>query len=408
MRFLFNHLQATLPTNNGGRLRVWSILRALAAEGHEIHLVMFAESEEIKPYRTQLDTACREVIAIPLKITNWSTGTNYLGRLRGLMSPTPFGASRFRSTVAAECIASMAAREKYDAIMIETAYGMVNRPEFSASPIILVDQNIEHTVVKRYVETERNPVRRAYAWLEWQKLERWERQVSGACAQVWVCSEVDRRALREMCPQTAAPVIPNVVDVETYVSAAQGDGRTLLYVGGLDYLPNRDAVEFFTNRILPELRELAHNFRFAVAYSPEHAGVSAFRNRFEGTPEVEFVEARDIREQIGEAAIFVVPLRIGSGTRFKILEAAASAKAIVSTRVGAEGLDFVDGTEIILEDDPLAFAQAVAALLADEARRSAMGAAARRRVEQQYDFAALRKAVTAALGALKHPAGARV
>jgi glycosyltransferase involved in cell wall biosynthesis len=377
MRFLFNHLQATLPTNNGGRLRVWSILRALAAEGHEIHLVMFAESEEIKPYRTQLDTACREVIAIPLKITNWSTGTNYLGRLRGLMSPTPFGASRFR-------------------------------PEFSASPIILVDQNIEHTVVKRYVETERNPVRRAYAWLEWQKLERWERQVSGACAQVWVCSEVDRRALREMCPQTAAPVIPNVVDVETYVSAAQGDGRTLLYVGGLDYLPNRDAVEFFTNRILPELRELAHNFRFAVAYSPEHAGVSAFRNRFEGTPEVEFVEARDIREQIGEAAIFVVPLRIGSGTRFKILEAAASAKAIVSTRVGAEGLDFVDGTEIILEDDPLAFAQAVAALLADEARRSAMGAAARRRVEQQYDFAALRKAVTAALGALKHPAGARV
>jgi glycosyltransferase involved in cell wall biosynthesis len=108
----------------------------------------------------------------------------------------------------------------------------------------------------------------------------------------------------------------------------------------------------------------------------------------------------DMREQIASAAVCVVPLRIGSGTRLKILEAAAMAKPIVSTHLGAEGLDFVAGQEIILVDKPDAFARAVAGLLADAGARRALGQAARRRVERSYNFPVLRSAVRDALGAL--------
>jgi glycosyltransferase involved in cell wall biosynthesis len=98
--------------------------------------------------------------------------------------------------------------------------------------------------------------------------------------------------------------------------------------------------------------------------------------------------------------VFVVSLRIGSGTRFKILEAGAMGKPIVSTRVGAEGLDFTSGEEILLEDDPASFATAVATLLGDEAMRTRLGRAARRRVEKQYDFAAMRSALSDAIAQL--------
>jgi glycosyltransferase involved in cell wall biosynthesis len=128
------------------------------------------------------------------------------------------------------------------------------------------------------------------------------------------------------------------------------------------------------------------------------SGSDNFQAKFARLRHVRFTgPVPDMRAEIAKAAVCVVPLRIGSGTRLKILEAAAMAKPIVSTRIGAEGLDFVDGEEIILTDRPEAFARAVADLLADPLRRHMLGKAARRRVEQQYGLASLRSALREAL-----------
>jgi len=127
-----------------------------------------------------------------------------------------------------------------------------------------------------------------------------------------------------------------------------------------------------------------------------------FVGRFRSAPEIEFKGAvEDMRSEIARVVVCVVPLRIGSGTRLKILEAAAMAKPIVSTRIGAEGLDFVNGEEILLADEPREFARAVAHLLADPARRRAMGLAARRRVEAQYSLPVFRRALREALAPLE-------
>jgi glycosyltransferase involved in cell wall biosynthesis len=167
----------------------------------------------------------------------------------------------------------------------------------------------------------------------------------------------------------------------------------------MDWYPNRDAVNHFVSRILPDLLILVPSVKFLVA---GRIPSDSFAGRFVDKANIEFTGfVSDMRSVLGNATVCVVPLRIGSGTRLKILEAAAMAKSIVSTHLGAEGLDFVNGKEIVLEDDPSRFAKAVALLLSSPRYRDALGYAARKRVEAEYSFVPLRKALRLALDTFK-------
>ncbi|MBK5295255.1 MAG: glycosyltransferase, partial [Acidobacteriia bacterium] len=169
-----------------------------------------------------------------------------------------------------------------------------------------------------------------------------------------------------------------------------------LYTGGMDWYPNRDAVKYFVDQVFPTLRQQAPGARFVVAgRNPS----DEFRREFAGMADVVFTgTVPDMRAEIAKAQVCVVPLRIGSGTRLKILEAAAISKPIVSTSLGAEGLEFRNGSEILIADDAQSFAHATAALLRDPARRAQFGAAARRRVQERYSLAALAAALRTAFG----------
>jgi glycosyltransferase involved in cell wall biosynthesis len=186
-----------------------------------------------------------------------------------------------------------------------------------------------------------------------------------------------------------------VVDVAEFEPSPDPGGATVLYSGGMDWYPNRDAVEFFGLRVLPHVRASVSEARFVVAGRGPSDG---FRRRMAAVPNVTFTgSVPDMRAEIAQATVCVVPLRIGSGTRLKILEAAAMGKAIVSTRLGAEGLDFADGSEILLADEPEMLARSVASLLRDGARRAALGRAARARVVQDYSEDVLRSQLRGAL-----------
>lgn len=398
-RLLFISVAPPLPANNGQRMRIWSLLRALSQEGYEIHLLTFARPEELESYAGDLGEVCQTTEAVPLALPSWSSGGNYLGRARGLFSSKPFGVERFRSPEMAGRIAARL-REPFSAVIADSVYAAINLTSRMQLPLILDDNNIEHMILKRYLRQELNPIRAAYIWLEWWKLRRWEQSVASRSDLVMLCSENDCALMQKMCPEPLVVMVPNIIDVDHYHSAPKSENATVLYLGSMDWFPNRDAVDFFVAEILPELRKRIPQVRFAVTFSPEHAPPESYRERLARLPNVEFVPTNDVRKEVADAAVFVVPLRIGSGTRFKILEGGALAKAIVSTRVGAEGLDFCNREEILLEDEPAAFAAAVANLLADPAQRERLGLRARRRVEEQYDFAALRSALHDALARL--------
>jgi glycosyltransferase involved in cell wall biosynthesis len=372
-------------------------LEALAAEGHEVTLLTFGQPDEVDRHYSALRQVCRQIEAVPLVMDRLCSTTDYLNRLLGLFSAKSYRAQRFASSAMRTRIHHCLGRDSYDAVLCDTVYSAVNLPP-TRVPVILNCHDVEHVTLRRYAAVERNLVKRLYALSETYKLRKFEQDTCRRAATGMACSEHDRRLLHALCPELRVTVVPNVVDVDHYVPNGDGDVQTLLFQGTMDWFPNSDAVNFFVAQVLPALRRRVRGVRLVVAgRNPSQS----FLERFRGVSEIEFTGAvEDMRSEIARAAVCVVPLRIGSGTRLKILEAAAMAKAIVSTRIGAEGLNFADGEEILLADGPRQFADAVADLLADPARRHAMGSAARRRVETQYSLPVLRVALRETLAFL--------
>jgi glycosyltransferase involved in cell wall biosynthesis len=387
MRILFVALQFPVPANNGHKMRSWSLLQALAAEGHELSLLSFRESNDAQPDDPQLRSVCREVTAVPFHMTNLSSSGEYLKRALAMFSPRPYASSRFSSALMRERIAERLSRGDIDLIIGDTVFSLLNLPPTDV-PVALNAFDLEHLILERYLAHESNPFKLAYGWLESRKLRRWETMAFSRADWVMSCSQHDQGLVQKLRPGVPTVVVPNIVDVNSYSPAGDVDEPVLIYQGGMDWYPNRDAVEYLAFEILPILRRLVPHFRVIVAGrnpSPE------FRRRFKGVAEVSFTgTVADMRLEIAKAAVCLVPLRIGSGTRMKILEAAAMGKPMVSTTLGAEGLEFIDGSEILIADQPQAFAKAVAGLLSDAAQRRSLGSAARRRVEQQYSMPVLR------------------
>jgi polysaccharide biosynthesis protein PslH len=397
MRLLFLSFAFPLPANNGHRMRTWTMLEVLAAQGHDITLLTFAEPGEPEGHDAALKKVCREIEIVPLILNSLSSTADYLNRFLGLFGTQPYTVRRFTSPAMRARIHEHLARDSYDAVLCNTVYSAVNLP-VTQVPVILDSHNVEHVVLGRYVSLEQNPAKRFYAWSEMRKLRKWEKDSCRRATIGMACSENDRKLLSSLCPGLRVTVVPNVVDVDRYVLQKEDSSSTILFQGAMDWFPNRDAVCFFVDRVLPLLGQRVPHLRFVVAgRNPS----PTFVTKFDGVPGIEFTgTVPDIRDEIAKAAVCVVPLRIGSGTRLKILEAAAMAKPIVSTRVGAEGLEFVNREEIVLADEPSEFARAIVDLLAYPVRRRRMSLAARRRVEIQYSMSALRCAMRQALAQL--------
>jgi glycosyltransferase involved in cell wall biosynthesis len=387
MRLLVLSVTSPVPANNGVKMRTWSILRALAAERHELVLIAFADPCDANGLSPELSKICQRVIQVPHRFKSLSSSKDYVGRAAHLFAQVPYGVAAARSPQMASQLAAMLSEKAVDAILCEQTDLVTNLPAQLAVPLVVDFHNVDYLILERYVRFESNWAKRLYARLESHKLREWERRACQRASSAWACSEYDRALLQELGPGLPVFVVPNVVDVDEYSADNAEDPRKILFQGGMDWYPNRDAVEFFVTQIFSRIRSQVTDVRFVVAGRNPPEG---FRQHLSQVPGVEFTgTVPDMRAEIANAAVCVVPLRMGSGTRLKILEAAAMAKPIVSTNLGAEGLEFLKGEEILLEDDPSAFAGAVVRLLKAPADRKHLGQAARKRAEQQYSFPSL-------------------
>jgi glycosyltransferase involved in cell wall biosynthesis len=389
MRLLFLAVAPPLPANNGLTMRAWSLLRALAAEGHQVELLTFTSPHDTAPHSHQLSEVCHSVEFVPRDVGRWASSANYADHLSNLFASIPYGVTRYHSLFMAERIAQRL-KENFNAVIAASLFAAVNLPEKLETPLIVDENDVEHVILERYLHEQHNPLLRAYAWLEARKMRYWERIVGARSSVVMLCSENDCAIMRRTCPKAPLAMVPNTIDVETYRAVAPPGKARVLYLAGMDWLPNQDASKFFIEEILPSLKRAVPRVKFVIAFSPEHAPPRRFREQFATVSGVEFSETNNVRGEFAQASVLVVPLRIGSGTRFKILEASAMAIPVVSTRVGAEGLNLRNGKEIVLEDDPEKFARATAALLADSSMCAALGLSARARVQQHYGFDVLR------------------
>ena len=249
---------------------------------------------------------------------------------------------------------------------------------------MLSQQNVDSAIWRRLQGETANLFYKCAYWSQQLAFQRYERVLSPRFDVVTCTSDIDAAVFQQHCVEGAVEVIPNGVDVTHYSPDFESEAPAhLIYIGSMDWFPNEDAVSFFAEEVLPLIQKSVPNVKFSIVGGNPSARVQRLAEK-EGV--VVTGRVPEIKPYFAEATVFVVPLRIGSGTRLKILEALAMGKAVVSTTVGAEGLALQDGEEIFIADEPETFAEAVTRLLTDSSLRQKIGENGRTRVEQDYDW----------------------
>ena len=283
-------------------------------------------------------------------------------------------------------------RQKFKELITTDTFDLVHYEMFHTAqfrtetdlPSVLSQQNVDSAIWRRLCSETINPFYKFAYWTQQLAFQRYERVLSPKFDAVTCTSDIDAAVFQRHCAENVIEIIPNGVDVAHYQPDFSAEAPAhLIYIGSMDWYPNEDAVAFFADEVLPRIQESVPDVKFSIVGGNPSARVQKLAEK-EGI--VVTGRVPEIKPYFAEATVFVVPLRIGSGTRLKILEALAMGKAIVSTSVGAEGLDLKDGEEIFIADEPKVFAEAVTRLLKDPSLRRRIGESGRARVEQDYDW----------------------
>ncbi len=373
------------PPDGGVNIRIFNVLRLLART-YDVTLLCFVRRAErheagavaagiagLLPYA---DVA---VFPIPQEYNRLRLVWDHL---RSVISRRAYTWYSYESRDFAARLRSLLASRTFDVVQIDSLDLAAYLPMLDGLPVVCVHHNVESTLLHRRAQLQPTRWRRAYLHFQARLLARLEREWCPKVALNVAVSDADRIALHLQAPEGRYTTVPNGVDVDRFQPAfAREDG--IVSTGGLNWFPNADALTHFTEDILPRVRSLRPGTRVrwvGRAEEEERQKVWA-SSRVELTGYVD-----DVRPYVQEGACFVVPLRVGGGTRLKILDAWAMGKAVVSTSVGCEGLAAIDGVNILIRDDPAEFAEAIVQVLKDRGLRERLGRAARRTVEERYSW----------------------
>ncbi len=276
----------------------------------------------------------------------------------------------------------MLERSNYDFINVE--FAQMSYYQFPNSTRLVLDEhNIEYDILRRTSVAEQTLGRKLYNYCNYLKLRHEERAAWRRFDGCTVTSARDQQLLLRDCPNAQTEVVPNAVDINFFrPSRHRPDPMTILFFGAIHYYPNTDALSFLVRDIMPQIRRRHPNARLVVVGSTSADLVTKFAA--EGVTMTNAVP--DVRPYIEQAAVVVSPLRIGGGTRLKILEAMAMGKPVVSTTIGAEGIDVTHGKDLLLADTASDFADEVGRLLDGPELAAHIGNDARQLIETTYDW----------------------
>jgi glycosyltransferase involved in cell wall biosynthesis len=300
--------------------------------------------------------------------------------LRRFYSSSPYAISRFASPIVRRHLGRLFVERQFDVAVCDFLDAAVNFPETISVPRILFQHNVETEIWRRKADNETNPAKRFLYKTEFARMRDYECKMLTRFDRVIAVSEHDRTLMSRWVDPSRITVVPTGVDLDTYhpEKATIPSQPLVLFVGAMDWEPNIDAVQYFRTAIWPSVAARVRQAGFrVVGRNPDRRVQKLASASVEITGSVPSVV-----EHLREAAVVVVPLRIGGGTRLKIYEAMAMGKAVVSTTVGAEGLDVRPGADIVLADNPADFAQAIVEMLEDSALRRRYESAAARTASQ--------------------------
>jgi sugar transferase (PEP-CTERM/EpsH1 system associated) len=378
MRLLTVMGRLPYPADTGGKIRSSKLFERLAKR-HDITIVSFRTSRDADEQVRRMTACCSRLITIDWEEIPKRGPAFYASVARSVLSTRAYTVAKYADERMRQAVVSLLAREHYDALVCDFLQPSVNVLDVGSVPKILFQHNVESVIRHRQAEQTRNPLARAYLYWDWRKLRAFERAAALRFDHCIMVSAEDCRTMAREFGVTTTSAIPTAVDVEYFTPRPDAMTNDVVFTGSMDWFANEDAVLHFARAILPRVRQQVDATFWVVGRNPPEA----LRRAIEGIAGVRVTgTVDDVRPYIERAAVYVVPLRIGGGTRIKIFEAMAMGKAIVSTSVGAEGLPVSDGADIVLADDPERFAAAVVTLVRNQAERHRVGRAARKLAEQ--------------------------
>lgn len=391
------------PPHSGSRIRSYHLLRELAAE-FDVELFMIDPRPPTFP-GLDVEGELRALRAMLARVERFaSVRERAVSRrgwlaLRSLVDGLPVTTRLLENPELASRLTEEAGRRSYAAVHLDTIDLAPYAQLFQGTPVVLNHHNVESSLMKRQARARPFPLR-TYLEREARKLESLERRMCPQAALNLTCSETDSAILRSICPDATYRVVPNGVDVKYFSADGRertGPAASLIWVGAMSWYPNRDAIEYFLDAIWPLVAKSRPDLRFLLVGGspPESCRTAVAADRIRATGYVE-----DIRPLVAQADVYVVPIRVGGGTRLKIMDAFASGIPVVSTPVGCEGIEARDGHHLLVREDPASFADAVLTLLKDPDQRARLAANARRLVEERYDWATIGRGLRESYSAL--------
>ena len=371
------------PPDGGAAIRSYNVLRLLARDYDVTALCFYrrATTRDLVGSLTALRAIASSVEAFPIEQEHRRSRLVW-DHARSVLTARAYTTYAYENASFRLVLREHLRSQRFQLVHVDSLDLNSYLPLLAGVPIILVHHNVESALLRRRAAREPSGLRRGYLRLQSRLIRQEERRWAPRVTLNIAVSDGDARDLAALAPGARIAVIPNGVDVETFAPAKGSAVDGIVFVGGMSWFPNADALAFFAQDILPLIRAADARVKVTWVGRALPGEINTFARR--GIQLTGHVD--DIRGFVRGAACYVVPLRVGGGTRLKILDAWAMGKAIVSTSVGCEGLDAVDGQNILIRDDPTAFAAAVTTVLGDPALRASLERNARLTAEQKYSW----------------------
>jgi len=385
-----------LPLDSGGKLRTYNILRHLSAL-HDVTFFSYYSGTTDQNYEGEIARHLPGTIPVAMGAKSTTGYRRYVDYVLRLPEAAPYAVTQFACSRVQRMITEWVHKECFDVAICDFLASSLNFPLNLAIPTVLFQHNVESVLWRRRAKFEKKILHRWIAKVESAKMSAFEPAQVKRFHHVFAVSEDDRHAMSTMVDPQRITVIPTGVDVGTYRydPDVRAKDALVVFTGSMDWAPNIDAVEYFCEQIWPRVLRQIPNARFRiVGRSPDKRVRALACTSVEVTGSVP-----SVLDHLKDATVVVVPLRAGSGTRIKIYEGMAMGKAIVSTTIGAEGLEVRHGHDLILADEPESFAKNVVMLVKNERARQAIEARAAE-TAQRHDWSYVTKSLVNALYAL--------
>lgn len=385
MRILWLKTELLHPVDKGGKIRTYQMLKELKKGNYITYLTLDdgkASSDAVELASEYAD----KTICIPHTTAAKFSAKFYFELAGNLLSKLPYALQKYRSAEMQKAIRNEAASGNHDILVCDFLAPAVNLSGSCPIPTVLFQHNVEAMIWRRHFENELAGPKRAFLKSQWRRMRDFESESCKRFDMVAAVSAEDAETMRRDYGIVNVDDVPTGVDTDFFSpdESVSKTGSNIVFTGSMDWLPNEDAILWFIREILPLVRKSVPDVTLSVVGRDPSSRIRDLGNE---DPSITITgRVPDVRPYMSEASAYVVPIRIGGGTRLKIYEALAMELPVVSTAVGAEGLPLIDGEHILIRDDPASFAEAVIGLLKDETTAKRIGESAAAKVRSDFGW----------------------